>query len=290
MCAAWNCQADTTQNDAEYRHVPYSVLMSVYAKDNPMWFEQAVVSMVNQSWKPDEIIIMQDGPVGFELKQTIDRCSERHTNLVRIIELSHNVGLGEAMRQGMYECRNEWIARMDSDDISDSKRCEEELTMALRMNADIVGCDCIEFFGDISTPSAKRVFPESHEELIRFSRRKVPFCHPAVMMKKSVVLRAGNYRAVFPHDDYDLFVRMLANGAVGCTIKKFLFYVRVSSDFYERRGGWKYMITLLKFNVELLDMGWMKPVDFFARSCGNVLFSMMPKSVRGWMYRRLLRK
>ena len=125
---------------------------------------------------------------------------------------------------------------------------------------------------------------------MRFSRRKVPFCHPAVMMKKSAVLRAGNYHSVFPHDDYDLFVRMLATGSVGYNVKKILFHVRVSEDFYKRRGGFAYVWTLLKYNAELLKMGWMSPVDFFVRSCGNIIFGLAPVGVRGWLYRRLLRK
>ncbi len=290
MCASNNIAKENQPTAAECGLPPYSVLMSVYAKDDPSWFEQAVGSMADQSWKPDEMIIMQDGPVGEDLKRAIDGCAERYDGLVRVVELAQNVGLGEAMRRGVYECGNEWIARMDSDDISDPRRCEEELSMALLMHADIVGCDCVEFHGDVSTGSVRRVFPESHEELVRFSRRKCPFCHPAVMMKKSAVLRAGNYRAVFPHEDYDLFVRLLANGAKGCTVKQLLYYVRVNPDFYKRRGGWKYMKTLLKFNVELLRSGWMRPADFIVRSCGNILFGMAPRELRGWMYRRFLRK
>ncbi len=268
----------------------YSVLMAVYAKDIAIWFEQAVESMVNQTWKPDEIIIIQDGPVGADIKQAINRCLERFAGLVRVVELSQNVGLGEAMRQGIYECRNEWVARMDSDDISDSKRCEEELKMALEMNADIVGCDCIEFVNDIAVPSARRVFPKGHDELVHFSKRRCPFCHPAVMMKKSAVLSAGNYRAVLPYEDYDLFVRILADGSTGCTVKRFLHYMRVGPEFYKRRGGWMYMLTLIRFNVSLRRSGWMKPSDFFIRSCGNVLFSISPVRIRRWMYRRFLRK
>ena len=78
---------------------------------------------------------------------------------------------------------------MDADDISEPNRCEEELSMALAENADIVGCDCEEFFDTIQNPAAKRLFPATHDELVAFSRRRTPFCHPAVMMKKSAVLR-----------------------------------------------------------------------------------------------------
>ena len=268
----------------------YSVLMSVYAKDNPEWFEEAVISMAEQSHTPEEIVIIADGEIGSALKSAQQRCVERYPELIRCYQLEKNVGLAMAMNYGIDKCSCEWIARMDADDVSDPKRCEEELIMALEEKADIVGCDSEEFVGTIDNPRSKRVFPQSHDELVKFSRRKVPFCHPAVIMKKSAVLRAGNYHNVFPHDDYDLFVRMLATGSRGCTVKKILFHVRVSDDFYKRRGGIRYVYTLLKYNVELLRSGWMKPVDFFVRSCGNIIFGLAPVSVRTWLYRRLLRK
>ena len=269
---------------------PYSVLMSVYIKDVPEWFELSVESMADQTHRPEEIIIIADGEITPALKEAQQKCIDRHPGLIRAIALEKNVGLAEAMRFGVTECRCEWIARMDADDISDPRRCEEELKLALEKNADIVGCDSEEFIGSIDNPKSRRVFPASHEELVAFSRRKVPFCHPAVMMKKSAVLRADNYHNVFPHDDYDLFVRMLATGSIGCTVKEILFHVRVSEDFYKRRGGVKYVLTLLDYNVQLLKMGWMRPTDFIVRSCGNIIFGLAPVGLRAWLYRRLLRK
>jgi len=267
----------------------YSVLMSTYAKDRPDWLIVAVESMANQTLKPAEIIIMIDGPIPEELQQAVSECVERYP-IIRTVAMPENVGLGEAMRLGINECKNEWIARMDADDISDIKRCEEELRFAIEKNADIVGCDCAEFTNDMNSPKSMRVFPEDHESLVELSRRKVPFCHPAVMMKKSAVLRAGNYKQVFLHEDYDVFVRMLATGSVGCTVKKTLYHVRVNENFYNRRGGIKYVMTLLGFNWSLLRRGWMSPADFFVRSCGNILVGMSPTWLRMWIYRRFLRK
>lgn len=268
----------------------YSVLMSVYFKDVPEWFELAVESMAEQTHQPKEILIIADGEITPALQQAQRRCTDRHPGLIRTIPLEKNVGLAEAMRLGVEECNCEWIARMDADDVSAPQRCEKELTLALEKQADMVGCDSEEFIGSIENPKSRRVFPATHEELVAFSRRKVPFCHPAVMMKKSAVLRAGNYHNVFPHDDYDLFVRMLATGSIGCTVKEILFHVRVSEDFYKRRGGVKYVRTLLGYNLHLLKTGWMRPSDFIIRSCGNIIFGLAPVSLRSWLYRRLLRK
>ncbi|MBE5800736.1 MAG: glycosyltransferase [Clostridiales bacterium] len=277
--------------DSAGKELPqYSVLMSVYAGDTPSWVEEAIDSMATQSYRPDEIVLIEDGPISDELRVVVENCIQKYPQMIRDIKLEKNVGLGEAMRIGVMECRNEWLARMDADDISAPTRCEEQLIMAEAHGADIVGCDSEEFIEGIDQPIAKRLFPESHEELVRFSRRKVPFCHPAVMMRKSAVLRAGNYHNVYPHDDYDIFVRMLASGSIGYTIKKILFHVRVNEGFYKRRGGLRYIKTLLSYNWQLLKSGWTSPVDFFVRSCGNIIIGLSPVPLRTWLYRRLLRK
>lgn len=268
----------------------YSVLMAVYHRDRPKWFEEAVESMAQQTLPPYEIVIVEDGRLTEALYAAEKRCIERYPQWIRIVRREQNQGLAAAMRYGLKECRCEWIARMDADDLSDPTRCEAELEMAVAEGADIVGCDCEEFFETIQQPSAKRLFPESHDELVRFSRRRTPFCHPAVMMKKAVVLESGNYRDVYLHEDYDLFVRIFAHGYRGCSVKRILHYVRVGRDFYGRRGGVRYVKALLNYNVQLLRSGWMKPSDFIVRSCGNILVGLSPVSVRSWCYRRLLRK
>lgn len=268
----------------------YSVLISVYHQDRSEWFEAAIDSMARQSLPPHEIVIVEDGQLTDELYAAEKRCIERYPQWIRIVHLEKNHGLAAAMRRGIYECHCEWIARMDADDISEPTRCEEELRMAMAEGADIVGCDCEEFIDTIQNPTAKRLFPASHDELIRFSRRRTPFCHPAIMVKKSAVLEAGNYKDVYLHEDYDLFVRIFAHGYRGCSVKKILYHVRVGRDFYYRRGGMRYVKALLTYNVQLLRSGWMKPIDFILRSCGNILVGLAPVGLRSWFYRRLLRK
>lgn len=268
----------------------YSVLMAVYHGDTPAWYEEAVESMANQSLPPREIVIVEDGRLTDALYAAGKRCMARHPELIRIVAQEQSQGLAAAMRYGVQKCRCEWIARMDADDISEPTRCEEELRMAAAEQADIVGCDCEEFFDSIQNPAAKRLFPATHDELVRFSRRRTPFCHPAVMMKKTAVLESGNYRDVYLHEDYDLFVRMLAHGCRSCSVKKILFHVRIGREFYGRRGGVQYVKTLLGYNVQLLRSGWMRPSDFIMRSCGNILVGLAPVPLRAWFYRRLLRK
>ncbi len=269
---------------------PYSALMAVYEGDQAPWVEEAVASLAGQSWPPREIVIVEDGPLPAAIREVLSAWESRLPGVLRFLPGRERQGLAEAMKRGIEACRCEWIARMDADDLCAPRRCEKELRSALAHGADLVGCDCAEFTESPDKPVSLRVFPETHEELVRFSRRKTPFCHPAVMMKKSAVLKAGNYRAVRFLEDYDLFVRMFSSGAKGYTVKETLHYVRVGKDFYSRRGGWAYVKTLMAYNVSLLKEGWTRPSDFLVRSCGNILVGLAPCGLRAWMYRRLLRK
>ncbi len=278
-------------NKQEMNKLPaYSVLMAVYQKDNPEWFETALESMAVQSWPPDEILIIEDGPVPQAIRDTERICRERHPEMIRVIAREQNCGLAGALRAGVPECRNEWIARMDADDYSAPERCEKQLKLAQEKHADIVGCDCAEFMDNIDHITARRVFPEEHEELIIFSRRKSPFCHPGVMMKKERIIEAGNYRDYDLMEDYELFIRMLENGCIGCTKKEFLIFQRVNDEFYKRRSGGKYVKDLFRFNLEMYRKGWTKLPDLLVRSAGNIVTAMSPESVRKWIYGNLLRK
>lgn len=268
----------------------YSVLMSVYAKDRPDWLEAAFQSMARQTCPPSEMVIVEDGPLTDALYAMLDALAAQCKIPVRRVSISVCGGLGNALHRGVLECRCKWIARMDADDIAAPDRCEAQLAAAQAHAADIVGCDCEEFIEDPEICENRRAFPETHAELVRFSRRRTPFCHSAVMMKKRAVLDAGNYHDERLLEDYDLFVRMLMNGAIGYTVKRVLFYIRVSRDFFNRRSGWTYTKRLLQFNARLLRIGWMRPTDFLMRSAGNLLVGLAPSGLREAVYKKVLRK
>lgn len=268
----------------------YSVLIAVYKNDNPEWFDFALESMIKQTKAPAQIVIVEDGPLTEDLNQVIETKCNDNPCLIDTVKLEVNKGLGSALREGIKHCKYEWVFRMDADDYSAPDRCEKQLAAAKIMNADIIGSDVNEFIDTPDNVVARRVFPESHEELYRFGKRRTPFAHPAVLMRKSQVLAAGNYCDSYMHEDFDLFARMLSKGYIAYNIKEPLTSVRVSSDFYNRRGGYKYLKTLLKFNCKLLRSGWMGMTDFMVRSCANTVFCLMPNRLRSRLYREVLRR
>ncbi|MDE6558153.1 MAG: glycosyltransferase [Clostridia bacterium] len=277
--------------DKKHDYPSYSVLMSVYAKETPGNLRQALDSMCNQTVAPNEIVMIEDGPLTEELYAVLDEYSDAlGTKFVRI-KNDVNLGLGVSLNKGVSACSNELIARMDTDDISQPDRCEKQL--AAFFNApelDVIGTQISEFTDTPDVSVGKRIVPCEHEEICRFLKGRSPFSHPSVMFKKSSVLSAGNYLDLHFNEDFYLWVRMYLNGAKFANLNEVLLNMRVSSDMYGRRGGIKYYKNqkqLFKFMYKnkIISFGQytkMKIVRF-------TLQVLMTNKMRRWAYKKFAR-
>lgn len=269
----------------------YSVLMSVYKKENAKWFEEAIESMINQTIRTNDFVIVKDGPLTQELEDVIKKYDEKYPQIFNIIDLKENVGLGLALKTGIEKCKNEYIARMDSDDFSIPERCEKQLKkFEEEPELDIIGSSIAEFIDDIKNVQAYRILPETNEEIQKFARRRNPFGHPSVMFKKSKVMEAGNYRSYYLCEDYDMWTRMIEKNAICYNFKEILVYMRISEDFYKRRGGIKYLKSILKFKKEQYDKGFYSKKDFIISSFAHIIMCLLPNKLRDFLYRKILRK
>lgn len=269
---------------------PYTVLLAVYKAERPEWLAFALDSMFNQTIKPSEVLLVEDGPLTTELYATIDLYKEKYAGTFKTLPLEKNQGLGLALRQGILACSNEYIARMDTDDYSVPSRVEEEFKIMFEKKVDMVGCIIDEFIDTPANVVSHRILPETSEQIYRFAKKRTPIAHPSVLFKKSQVIECGNYEDCYLAEDFALFVNLLRIGAKGYNIQKPLVYMRVSKDFYKRRGGWKYLKAMLLFNKKLLNMGWVGYKDFFIRSAMNCSVCLMPNVVRNFIYKNILRK
>lgn len=272
------------------KNTKYSVLMSVYWKENPVWLKKALDSVLYQTVCPTEIVLVKDGSLTAELDSVIDIYRNKCNNLI-VVALDRNRGLGLALQEGLNHCSNELIARMDSDDISVPERCEKQL-IAFEQNPrlDIVGCWENEFLDNSEENifSCHRV-PETHQEIRKYMRRRCALLHPTVMFKKEAVLRAGNYQHRLLFEDYDLFVRMLQTGAVAYNIQESLYYLRVNSKLFERRGGFRYAKALFKFRYGMWQSGFSSLLDFVVSGFGQFFVCMLPNKMRKTFYKLFLR-
>ncbi|MBO5476572.1 MAG: glycosyltransferase [Clostridia bacterium] len=271
--------------------INYSVLMSVYYKENPEWLDLAINSMLNQTILTNDFVIIKDGPLTNELDDVINKYLLKYPNLFNIVALEKNVGLGAALKIGVEKCKNEWIARMDSDDYSIPTRCEKQLKRIIENpNLDIVGSCIAEFEDNIDNIRAYRILPENNEEILNFSKKRNPFGHPSVMLKKSKVIEAGNYESWHLCEDYELWVRMIENGAKCYNFKENLVYMRVNDNFYKRRGGIKYLKSILKLKTHLYRKRFFSFKQYFISSAAHIFICLLPNKIRVILYKKILRK
>ena len=263
---------------------PYSVLMSVYAGERATFLEESLASLMAQTVTPQEIVLVEDGPLTPELDASITRFDMSHPGLLTVVSYPENRGLGFALGYGLRVCHNEIVARMDTDDYAFPTRMEEQLRVMQEHDLDMVGSQIIEFIKDPRTPVATSTLPVSSEEIIAYSKRRNPFRHPSIM-------KAGNYSKDFLYfEDWDLFNRMLAIGCKAWNIDHPLVAMRVSADFYGRRGGPAYLPHIWKFKTAQLKRGYFTFGEFLVSTVPHVAVCLVPNSVRSFIYTHLLRK
>lgn len=267
-----------------------SVLISVYNKEKPNYLRQSLESIFSQTMPPDEIVLVEDGPLTDDLNIVIDSYAESHKEL-HIVKLPHNLGLGPALNEGIKHCNNDIIARMDSDDISKSDRLEKEYTyLEQHPEICIVGSWADEFIDNFKQSESIRKVPQSHEQIVAFSKRRNPMNHPTVMFRKKAVENAGSYHDCPLFEDYDLWVRMIKQGSRFYNLQEPLLYFRLTKDFYNRRGGWKYTALEIKFQKHLHAIGHIG----YSTMIGNILIRtilrILPNNWRKKSYYFFLRR
>lgn len=162
----------------------YSVLMSVYYKEQAENLREAIDSILNQTVKTNEFIIVKDGPLTEKLDNTIKEYVEEYPGVFKIVTLKKNMGLAKALNKGIEQCSNEIIARMDSDDISMPDRMERQLEAMEANRADILSGTIVEFDESVDKPTAKRELPEKNEQIIEFAKKEAHLIIRQLCIKK----------------------------------------------------------------------------------------------------------
>ncbi|MFI3322209.1 MAG: glycosyltransferase [Rikenellaceae bacterium] len=269
----------------------FSVLISVYHKEKPSYLKAALESIYDwQTVRPDEIVIVKDGYLGWELDMVCDDFFDQYPSVVKIIEINENVGLGIALHIGLKHCSYNLVARMDSDDISFPYRFELQLH---RFESDsslsIVGGWINEFSAISEIVEGQRRVPQSDEELTIFMKNKSPFNHMTVMFKKDDVLRAGSYERFYLLEDYWLWGRMKFFGMKFYNIQRPLVKVRGGIDMIARRGGVKYALSEVRLQYNFYRLKIISLPKMLKNIFLRFLIRIAPTKVRSYLYRRYLR-
>ena len=268
----------------------YSVLMSVYYKEQAEYLRTAMNSIWMQTIPTDDFVLVCDGSLTPELDDVIDEMEERYTDILQVIRLEQNVGLGNALNAGIKKCKNELVARMDSDDISRPDRCEKQLAVFCeKAEVCVVSGVVEEFTASPDKINARRVLPEMQDQILSFARKRNPFNHPCVMYKKSAVEASGGYRDIYLLEDYYLWVRMLQKGSIGYNIQEPLLWMRAGSDMYKRRSGWRYARSQNVLFKYMKDTGFISQRQFIESIFLRTVSALLPNRLRIIFYSRFVR-
>lgn len=267
----------------------FSVLLSVYRKENPEYLKQSIDSIFTQTVPPTEIVMVEDGPLTDELYKVLD--GYKKDPRWKAVPLPENVGLGKALNAGLEACSYELVARMDTDDIAKPERFEKQLAaFAADPELSLCGTQAAEFRDTPENVTAHKKVPLTDKEIRQYARKRNPFNHPTVMYKKSEVLRAGSYQHAMWFEDYYLWARMLAQGSKTRNLPEELLWFRAGEDLFGRRGGFKYVKSAVSVKRKIWKLGVSGFGDFLVSAGGQVVVGLMPNGLRRRFYQKFLRK
>ena len=270
----------------------FSVCTSIYKNDKPDFVKVAFDSMlVNQSVKPNEIVLVQDGSVPEGLQQVLHEYESKYPDVMNVIRLEKNGGLGNALKLGVENAKYDICARMDSDDICLYDRFEKQLAyLEAHPECDIVGGQMTEFIDSPDNIVGRREVPLSNDEIYEFMKSRCALNHVTVMFRKQAVLKAGNYQDWFWNEDYYLWVRMMMAKCQFANIPDVAVNVRSGADQYARRGGKKYFDSEIGIKRLMLKEGLITRSQFTKNYIERFIIQLvLPNSVRGWVYRTFAR-
>lgn len=269
----------------------FSVLMSVYQKEKPVFLDQALMSIEEQTVIPDQIVLVEDGPLTAELDKVIEEHQKRFSNKYELLKLTSNRGLGAALQKGIERCRYEWIARMDTDDIAVKNRFELQLRAIVKEpQLAVIGGQVDEFAGSPEQVVGRRKVPLLNAELRAFIKWRSPFNHPTVMLNKKAVLQVGNYQANGKIEDYFLWSRVMLAGYEVKNLPEILVHMRVDAGIYQRRGDVENLRQIFKLRRMLRQQKFLTVWEELVGDLAMALNLVIPTKLRMVVYKNLLHK
>lgn len=275
--------------------IKFSVSMCVYGKDDPEYFDEALKSVIDQTLKPDEIVLVIDGMIPEAtkavIKKYISELKEKNINFT-IIPLEKNVGHGEARRIGLNKCTNEFVAIMDADDLAVSERFEWQIRYFKKYpETSVVGGNIEEFIGDSKHCVGKRIVPTTDSQIKKYMKKRCPMNQMTVMFKREDVAEAGGYLDWYCEEDYYLWIRMYLAGKKFRNINRNLVHVRVGDEMYNRRGGMQYFRSEARLQKYMLHKKMITKIRFLINIVERFIVQVMiPNKLRGIFFQVFARK
>lgn len=266
----------------------FSVAMCVYSGDNPVFFDHALNSIIKNTEKPNEIILVVDGPVSDKHEKIINK----YKKILTVYRFKENQGHGNARRKSLELCNNELVAIMDADDICCPNRFEKQIDIFIKNpTVSIVGGQIEEFIGSIEYKVGKRIVPLNDKDIKTYIKKRCPMNLVTVMFNKEDVLSVGGFVDWYCEEDYYLWLRMYLANMVFVNVEEVLVCVRVGNEMYKRRGGWKYFKSELKLQNYMLRNKIIKTNRWILNVLQRfILQVLMPNSLRKFIFKKFARE
>ena len=261
----------------------FSVLMSVYWKENAQFLNAALSSIESQTLQPDEIVIVHDGPLTDELYACIDFFKNR-LNIVEL-KLKTNFGLGAALKIGLENCNYEFVIRCDSDDINRPDRFEKQILFLMHNPfTSLVSAYIEEFNVTCGDLSRLRRVPIGKKQIQRSYLYRNPINHMAAAFRKSHILSVGSYEHMPFFEDYYLWVKVIRAGFIIENMSDVLVLARVGNGMLDRRKGISYIVNEIKFYRAVAGLKKTATALVYFFMGVRVLFRLLPVRLLGLVY------
>lgn len=269
---------------------PFSVLMSVYCGEKPEHLSLSLSSiLVNQTLKPDEVVLVCDGKLTKNLDDVIQEYVEKFPYILRVLRKGHE-GLGRSLNYGLQHCTYDLVARADTDDVCDRKRFEIQVRYMSR-HPEIAVCSSYidEFDSDWKRPNGIKRVPVKNADIRQWAKYRNPVNHMASIYRKKPLVEIGSYRHVEGAEDYDLWVRAMSQGMKLANIPKVLVHARVGNGMVTRRSNRVYVRTWRTIDRYMLRHNMMNKIEYCFSMAGVYIFVYMPEKAKKLVYSRFLR-
>lgn len=267
----------------------FSVLISVYIKESPQNLDNSLFSIWDsQSVKPNQIVLVCDGPLTTSLYLIIDLWKQKLNNKFLVIQLDQNSGLAIALNEGLKYCKYDYVARMDSDDISSPDRFNIQFTyLSKNPNTTLIGSNVLEFKNDIKNIIYKKYVPYNYNEISNFIKYRNPINHMTVVFKKSHIIKVGGYSSINGYEDYLLWVNLFVNGFILENLKENLVFARIDNGFITRRKGFKFFKNEIKLQFIFYKLGLFNIHVLFFNLFFRSVSRLLPTCILNILYNKL---
>lgn len=219
-----------------------SVILSVYNESLDI-VSKSIESIIQQTYKNIEIIIINDNPERCDLKKYLIHVREMHDNVI-YVENKKNIGLVNSLNKGLSICTGKYVARMDADDISVTDRLEKQYLYIKKYKLDIIGCNICKI-DEHGEKMDEIKFPREHNDILKYIKYGSCLAHPTWLVRKEVYDALGGYRNIDACEDYDFLIRAINQHFILGNLQYLGLYYRINNSGISQTKQAKQLLTML---------------------------------------------